>query len=103
MLGRGNPFAKWEQIYDYYEGQKPETIYSKKVFGIILERYAGLNSALGSNWRDRSVILPEKPNLFQKVIAFLLIQMRVAHLARKEKELIDYAYSWSSARNIFRW
>lgn len=103
MIGKRNPFYAWEQIYDYYEGQKPEIISSKKFFGITVILQSGMSNALGRAWEDKSVVLPEKPNFLQKIVAFLLIQMRMAGHARREKQFVGYAYSWTNARDIFRW
>ena len=53
--------------------------------------------------RSRYVTIPKQPIFIQKIIAFLLVQGKVARFARREGQYVDYAYSWSNARDIFGW
>ena len=51
----------------------------------------------------KSVVIPDRPTFFQKIVAFLIVQMMVAELIRRENQFIGYAYRWNNARDVFGW
>lgn len=53
--------------------------------------------------RERYVNIPDCSNLFQKVVAYLILQAKIANFARRENQWIGYAFSGQSAKDIFTW
>lgn len=51
----------------------------------------------------KSVVIPDRPAFWQKIVAFLIVQVMAAEFIRKENQFIGYAYRWNNARDVFGW
>lgn len=98
-----------ESLHRNYEAS--EELLSKKenraerfltLGGITLKSSLGPSPLSAVGIRSRSIILPDQPNLVQKICAFLMVRSNSAAFARRKSDLIGYAFS-CNAEIIFHW
>ena len=106
MLFKGGFKNYSSQTYDFYDEHlshkenRNERSYAFK--GVILTSEIGMSTVLFGASRERYVTISDKPSIFQKISAFLLVKSRIADFARKENQWAGYAFSFC-AHEIFSW
>lgn len=89
-------------LADFYENTENQDKRNYNFFGLIITSSWSLSSCYGLG-RSRYITLPKQFTLFHKILAFILLQLKICFFVRRENQYSGYLFSHLNANKIFSW